>query len=75
MKRYMLNILIGFDQWVNTWIAGDPDETISSRLGKRVVSGKATFPERWLALILNWLDPNHVFDAIEPDEGDRKWRS
>lgn len=27
----IMNILIGLDQWVNTWVGGYPDETISSR--------------------------------------------
>ena len=32
--RYFWNILISIDQLVNTLFGGDPDETISSRLGK-----------------------------------------
>jgi len=26
IKQYFWNILIGLDQWVNTWFGGDPDE-------------------------------------------------
>jgi len=32
--KYLLNILISIDQLGNTFAGGDPDETISSRLGK-----------------------------------------
>ena len=31
MKRYLLHLIIGFDQFVNTLIGGYPDETISAR--------------------------------------------
>ena len=67
--KYIFNILVAIDQLANTILAGDPDETISSRVGKRVEAGTATLPERYLATILDWLDPNHVIDAIERDEG------
>lgn len=32
--RYSYNLLIALDQFGNVLIGGDPDETISSRLGK-----------------------------------------
>ena len=32
--RYFWNIFISIDQFINTLFGGDPDETISSRLGK-----------------------------------------
>jgi hypothetical protein len=32
MHKYFFNILIAFDQLLNTFFAGWPDETISSRL-------------------------------------------
>ncbi len=34
LRKYIKNILISIDQLVNTFLGGDPDETISSRLGK-----------------------------------------
>ncbi len=67
--KYIFNILVAIDQLGNALLAGDPDETISSRVGKRVVAGTATLPEIYLAGVLDWLDPNHVVDAIERDEG------
>lgn len=68
MKKYIWNILISIDQFFNALFLGDPDETISSRLGKR--------RNHWLAKlicpILNWLDPrggDHCKKSIETDEG------
>ncbi|MDP4158147.1 MAG: hypothetical protein Q8911_00075 [Bacillota bacterium] len=36
MGKYFYNILIGIDQLCNTILGGDPDETISSRMGKHL---------------------------------------
>ena len=64
--RYFLNILIGLDQWVNTWFAGYPDETISSRAGKMAMRGKD-----WLAKLIDSLfGRGHCKDSIEYDEGE-----
>jgi len=47
---------------------GNPDETISSVLGKNERSKKLTEAGKLLALILHKLDPNHSFNSIEDDE-------
>jgi hypothetical protein len=39
MKRYIWNLLISIDQLFNVLLGGDPDETMSSRMGKRVRKG------------------------------------
>jgi hypothetical protein len=75
LGRYLVNVLISLDQLGNSILAGDPDETISSRLGRIKVKwgGKIpkTRPVSWLVdKILDWIDPGHSVDAIEPDEGD-----
>jgi len=78
-KRYILNWLVGLDQWVNTWFAGDPDETISSRLGKShrgdygVIAIYVSLPF-WLIVntifwILEYPLWNHCERSIEKDEG------
>lgn len=36
IKKYIFNILIGIDQLCNTILGGDPDETMSSRMGKHL---------------------------------------
>lgn len=66
LRKYLLNLLISLDQLANTILGGDPDETISSRAGKRQRKGKLAY---WLCRALHWIDPNHCRDAIEEDEG------
>jgi hypothetical protein len=66
MNRYIWNILIAIDQFVNTIFGGDPDETISSRAGKQ---RKTKLWARILCCILDKIDTNHCADSIEPDEG------
>jgi len=72
--RYIMNVLISLDQLLNSFLGGDPDETISSRLGrvKRKWGGK--IPKyRPIARLTDWLlekiDKNHCIDSIEEDEG------
>jgi hypothetical protein len=36
MKKYIWNILVAIDQFINTVLGGDPDETMSSRMGKQL---------------------------------------
>jgi len=66
MKQYLFNVLISIDQMANTLVGGDPDETISSRCGKRVGKCKLC---TWLCWLLNKIDKRHCKDAIEYDEG------
>lgn len=73
LAKYTMNLLISIDQLGNTLLAGDPDETISSRVGK------AAATNRRLAVIgakiLGWFDRNHAADAIDLSEGaDELWR-
>ena len=65
--RYWLwNILIWIDQGGNVLLLfGDPDETISSNTAKRA------HKRGWSALgrFLEWIDPGHLADSLESDEG------
>lgn len=63
MKRYILNLLLALDQGCNAIAGGDPDETISSRAGKKHPR-LAAFIDR-----LFWFDPRHTQRVIETDEG------
>ena len=66
--RYFQNILISIDQLANTLLFGDPDETISSRVGKRLHRkgwDKAAFV---IDNIFFW-QTDHSRNAIEADEG------
>ena len=44
MNRYFFNLLIAIDQLLNALMGGDPDETISSRMGKYVQRGRGFIP-------------------------------
>lgn len=65
--RYLWNLFIAVDQLVNTILGGYPDETISSRMGKRARKGDR------LAICfcktLDVLEKDHCEKSIERDEG------
>jgi hypothetical protein len=65
IKRYLLNILIALDQFINALFGGDPDETISSRFGKLP---QCSFC-RFVCRILNSIHYRHCKEVIEEDEG------
>lgn len=72
LARYFWNIIIGIDQLINTLFGGDPDETISSRLGKWLVLPHDQL--KWkisytICRILHLFDKNHCIKNIEEDEG------
>lgn len=67
--RYFWNLLIALDQFANAMLAGDPDETISSRAAKAQEKGR-----RWgcvLCRLLDVVDPGHCRRVVERDEGGR----
>jgi hypothetical protein len=64
---YIWNILIAFSQLGNALLFGDPDETISGRVGKHL-------PDSIIAKKINRLffwQKNHVKEAVENDRGNR----
>jgi len=63
IKKYILNILIGIDQLGNALLGGDPDETISSRLGKNY---RGSFLEKFVDKIFG---DGHCEGSLEEDEG------
>lgn len=68
--RWFWNILIATDQLANALIGGDPDETISSRLGKCSRAGCRAC--RFACRILSVFDPrpgDHCIASLEEDEG------
>jgi len=66
VRRYLWNLLISVDQLINTLFGGDPDETVSSRLGKQTEHCRLC---RWFCKLLSKLDPDHCQKSIEPDRG------
>lgn len=65
IKAYIYNVLITLDQLINSLLLGDPDETLSSRLGR-------VFPDSWIVWFVDQLffwQSNHCHKAIESQEG------
>lgn len=62
-----MNISLGWDQLLNTYLLGYADETISSR------SYKGRYAGKWywtlVADALDFIDPGHAKRALEEDEG------
>lgn len=67
ISKYFWNILISIDQLVNTILGGDPDETISSRLGKMKLKGSKF--AYYMCKTLSLIDNRHCVKSIEEDEG------
>lgn len=61
-------MLISLDQFANTLWGGDPDETISSRLGKHYLAGDSIIA-CIICKLLNYLEKDHCIKSIEPDRG------
>lgn len=68
--RYMWNWLILIDQAFNVLFGGDPDETISSRMGKLVAKDRCKFC-KWTCRALDFIDPGHCKKSVELDRGKR----
>ena len=71
IPRYFWNIVIWVDQGINTILFfGDPDETVSSRMGKYAERGKGWIPCQ-LCKLFHLLDKDHCKRTLERDEGSR----
>ncbi len=68
VKTYLWNLLISVDQLFNTILGGYPDETMSSRMGKRLAKKDCTLCTV-LCRLLGYIDENHCKESIEWDEG------
>lgn len=68
VKQYFWNLLISIDQLLNTLLGGDPDETLSSRMGKKVARRECVVC-RVICRFLDLIQPGHCQKSIEPDEG------
>ena len=73
-KRYIRNLGISIDQLGNALTGGDPDETISSRLGKCKERGSSICTAVCKVLTRIWQffgskQHSHCIDVIERDEG------
>jgi hypothetical protein len=70
MKRYFINALIGLDQFINALFGGDPDMTLSGRMGRAVAAGRCKLC-KVVCWVLGKLDKDHCARANrnEADEG------
>lgn len=70
MKRYIFNALIGLDQFINTLIGGDPDMTLSGRMGRAIAENRCKAC-RVICWFLDRIDKDHCARANknEADEG------
>jgi hypothetical protein len=69
LKLYFLNLLIGFDEFINTLFGGAPSETISGRSARAKEDGKLW--GKVLCKFLDWLQPCHCAKALENNEKGR----
>jgi len=77
VKRYIRNVGVGVDQLTNAILGGDPDETISSRLGKCKEEGNKFCILVCRVLTKIWVffgsekseEHGHCISVIERDEG------
>ncbi|CAB4122185.1 hypothetical protein UFOVP26_114 [uncultured Caudovirales phage] len=68
LQKYLWNVLIAVDQLINTLIGGDPDETMSSRMGKLIMKRKC-FLCKLICKLLDRFEINHCQESIEYDRG------
>lgn len=68
MKKYFWNIAVTVDQFCNTVLGGDPDETMSSRMGKKIAKRECTLC-KGVCWLLDKVQINHCIRSIEQDEG------
>lgn len=67
MKTYFFNILIGFDQTVNTLFGGYPDETISARAWRLRNKTKLWKLAHTSINALFFFQPNHCYKAYKAE--------
>lgn len=68
---YIFNVLIGIDQLANALLAGDADETLSSRAWRMKLKGQRFWGWTASAINLLFFDPGHCKGAYESDRAKR----
>jgi hypothetical protein len=72
--KFLYNLGLGLDQFVNVLLLGDPDESLSGRLGRALISGKPKFWVPPMAKANDWLweklagELDHCVASVEPEE-------
>ena len=63
LRQYIINLLVLSSQFLNTLLLGDPDETLSSRIGRE-------YPNSFLCKVIDALFwKGHCKEAVEDDNG------
>lgn len=70
MKQYFWRIAISLDQFCNVLLGGNEDETMSSRMGKKLAKHEKCPVCNFLCKLLNYIQPDHCIKAIEKDRGE-----
>lgn len=74
LSQYIYNLALAHIQLLNVYLGGDPDGSISARLGYAMKTGRPKFWVLPLALLNDVIhyqlsgEINHSENAIEPDE-------
>ena len=68
MKRYFWNLLVALDQFVNTLAGGDPDMTLSGRMGRAIAEGRC-MACRVICRAIDLVDQGHC-DRVRKNEAD-----
>lgn len=71
---YLRNLIVGTNQLINAILGGDPDETVSSRLGKGERDGCRVC--RFICVLIDLVtNDRHCERYIENDRGKRQvWK-
>lgn len=64
LVNYLYNLHVALSQLINTLLGGDPDESLSGRIGKSIAAGGLAARVPWPAVLRR-----HWLASIEPDEG------
>lgn len=74
MSQYIYNLILALSQFLNAILLGDPDESISGRLGRAHASGRAKWWVYPLLFVNDWVwrvttgEENHSVNAVEAEE-------
>ena len=78
LSNYRWRYWIGQDQFVNAILGGNPDITISSKVGYMSLHGSRT--AQAVEIVIDWLfrvavgQEQHCFNSIEFDEAHNTWQ-
>jgi len=74
MAQFLYNLVLGMDQFLNVIILGDPDESLSGRTGRAILSGRPKWFVKPFQKVIDGLayvlagEVDHCINAVEPEE-------